>query len=149
MFRLWLLSSIYCVKCKKSNGQVSVKYCKKYIFLFSLATEKCWIYTKYIYDAFIFWTRIELEYLSNNVLKYFSNGTYFLCQRSMHVSLTVLIKYTSLALYKNIDIHIHVKEICMLTLFSFITVSEIRVSRHTEYRFYKNIVSLLHNISML
>lgn len=100
--------------------------------------------------AFIFWIHIELEYLSNKILKYFSNDKYFLCQRSMHVPLTVLIKYTSLALYKNIDIHIHVKEMCVLTLlFSFTTVSEIRVSRHTEYRFYNNIISLLRHISTL
>lgn len=38
----------------------------------------------------------------------------------------------------------------MLTLlFSFTTVSKIRVCRHKEYRFYKNIISLLRNISML
>jgi len=60
----------------------------------------------------------------------------------MCVCLTVLIKYTSLALYKDINIYVHVKEICMLTLFSFTTVSEIRVSRYKEYRCYKNIVTL-------
>ena len=37
----------------------------------------------------------------------------------------------------------------MLTLFSFTTVSEIRLSRHMEYRFYNNIRSLLRNINIL
>jgi len=68
----------------------------------------------------------------------------------MHVCLTVLIKYTSLALHKDINIHVHGKEMCMSTLlFSFTSVSEIKVSRHMEYRFYKNIRSPLRNISIL